>query len=98
MKSLADQIGKEKFLEMVKKASSSAAVQEIEEANRDKPKRDLATLLEDIKKPGPLYQNALTFELVKDTEKEAELKVTECLWAKTFRQANAGAISLCSTL
>jgi hypothetical protein len=92
MKSLAEQMGKEKFLEMLKRASSAAAAKETEETYRNKPKRDLATLLEDMRKAGPLYQHALTYEFVKDTEKEAEIKITECLWARTFRQANAADI------
>ncbi len=29
---------------------------------------------------------------MKDTQKEAEVRVTECLWARTFRQANAADI------
>jgi hypothetical protein len=90
MKNLSDQAGKDKFLEMLKKAASDAAVRETEETFRKQPKRELATYLADLKKPSPLYQHALTYEIVKDTEKEAELKVTECLWAKTFREAYAG--------
>jgi hypothetical protein len=30
--------------------------------------------------------------MVEDTERAAEMKVTECLWAKTFRDAGAGDI------
>jgi L-2-amino-thiazoline-4-carboxylic acid hydrolase len=90
MKNLSEQIGKEKFLEMLKKATSEVAVREVEETYRDQPKRDLATLLADMKKPGSLYQHTLTFEFVKDTEKEADVRITECLWARTFREAKAG--------
>jgi hypothetical protein len=92
LKNLSGQIGKDRFLEMLQKATSEEAVHEVEEAFRKQPKRDLATLLADLKKPSPLYQHALTFEFVKDTEKEVEVKITECLWAKTFRQANAADI------
>jgi hypothetical protein len=100
MKNLSDQAGKDKFLDMLNKAASDAVVRETEEAFRKQPKRDLATYLADLKKPAPLYQHALTYEFVKDTEKEAELRITECLWAKTFREANAGDIGyamICST-
>jgi hypothetical protein len=92
LKNLSDQAGKDKFLDMLKKAASEAMVREMEETFRNQPKRDLATYLTDLKRPSPLYQHALTYEFVKDTETEAELRVTECLWAKTFRQANAGDI------
>jgi hypothetical protein len=89
MKNLSDQIGKEKFLDMLKKATSEAAVREIEETYRNKPKRDLATLVAEMKQPDSLYKHTLTYEFVKDTEKEVDLRITECLWAKTFREANA---------
>ena len=35
----------------------------------------------------PRYENSLTHEIVTDTEKVFELKVTECVWAKVFRDA-----------
>jgi hypothetical protein len=53
-----------------------------------------------MRNPGPLYQHALTFEFIKDTEKEAEARITECLCAKPFRQANAAGIgysAMCNT-
>ncbi len=90
MKNLSYQMGREKFLDMLKKASAEAAVQEVKQVYRDKPKRDLATLMEDVKKPGSLYQRALTFEILKDTEKEVDVRVSDCLWARTFRAAKAG--------
>ncbi len=89
MKNLSNQIGKEKFLDMLRKASSEESVREIEAAYRSLPKRDLATLTGEIKKPGSIYQHTLTYEFVKDTEKEVDVRITECLWAKTFREANA---------
>jgi hypothetical protein len=36
------------------------------------------------------YKNSLVMEIVEDTEKAFELKVTECLWASTFLAADAG--------
>jgi len=91
MKSLAAQIGKDKFLEMLMKASSEAAVQGVE-ARYGSQKRDLATWMADLRNPSPLYQHTLTYEILKDTEKEADIRITECLWARTFRQADAGDI------
>lgn len=35
----------------------------------------------------PRYENALTHEIVTDTEKVFELRVTECVWARVFRDA-----------
>ncbi len=38
------------------------------------------------------YDNVLTMEIVEDTKKAFELKVTECIWAETFLQAKAADI------
>jgi hypothetical protein len=35
----------------------------------------------------PRYANALTHEIVEDSEKVFELRVTECVWATVFREA-----------
>jgi hypothetical protein len=45
-----------------------------------------------LKNPDPFWQHALTTEIVEDEEKAFEIKVTECLWAKTFREAQASDI------
>lgn len=38
----------------------------------------------------------LTLEIVEDTDKAFELKVTECIWADAYLRANAGDIGYCS--
>jgi hypothetical protein len=42
------------------------------------------------------YRNTLTMEIVEDTEKAFELKVTECIWATTFVDLDAGDIGYAS--
>jgi hypothetical protein len=42
------------------------------------------------------YKDMLTMDVVEDTETVFELKVTECIWADTFLQAEAGNIGYCS--
>jgi len=92
LKNLSDQIGGDKFIKLLKKAAGEVATREAEAELKTEPKRDLASYIADLKKPGPIYEHSLTFEFIKDTEKEAEARITECLWAKTFRQANAADI------
>jgi hypothetical protein len=53
------------------------------------------TYIADFKEPGA-YKNTLTKTIVEDTEKAFELKVTECIWAKTFLDAGAGNIGYAS--
>jgi hypothetical protein len=38
----------------------------------------------------PRYKNNLTLEITEDTPKVFELRVTECVWAKVFREAGLG--------
>jgi len=38
------------------------------------------------------WDNSLTGEILTDTENVLEIKYTECLYAKTFREADAGDI------
>lgn len=38
----------------------------------------------------PKYEKVLTHQIVEDKEKVFELKVTECVWAKVFRDAGLG--------
>ena len=40
----------------------------------------------------PMYEQPLTMEIVEDDEKTFEVKVTECIWAETFLEAEAGDI------
>ena len=51
-----------------------------------------------MRKPTPLYRHALSFEILEDKPTVFEARVTECLWAKTFRDADAadiGYVSMC---
>jgi hypothetical protein len=92
MKAMADDVGREKLVEMVKKAACAATEREVREGLKKNPKNDLQTYLGDLRKPDPLFRHALTFEVVEDTPTAAEMRVTECLWAKTFRGADAADI------
>jgi hypothetical protein len=40
-------------------------------------------------RPAPLYRHALSYEILEDKPSAFEVRVTECLWAKTFRGAGA---------
>lgn len=90
MQNLANDIGKDKFIEMLKKASSEGLEQYEKELLQSLPKRDIATLIAMTEK-NPLYKNVLTFEIVEQTDKAFEVKISECLWAKTFREAKESA-------
>jgi hypothetical protein len=97
MKSLAAQIGEEKLVAMLKEGMSEARRGM---ARRPPPRRDLDAWAGFMRNPPPLFQHALAFEIVEDSPQAFELRISKCLWAKTFRENDAAAIgyaSLCHT-
>jgi hypothetical protein len=92
LKALANDVGKEKFIEMLKKATAQVVDEATKKQAEKLPKRDLAAFLAEVKADSYFWKHVLTFGFVEDTEKAAEIKVTECLWAKTFREADAADI------
>jgi hypothetical protein len=94
MQAIAKDIGDEKLITMLKKAASDNAVQMMRSMTKDLPKKDFAVFndwVKNVLNAFP-YKNALVYEIVKETDKEIKVKYTECLFAKTFREANAADI------
>lgn len=92
MNLLADKIGKDKFMKLLKEAASESAARGAKQMAKNLPKNDLAAWTTSLRKPDYFWKNVLTFEIVEDTEKAFEVKITECLWAKTIRDLKAGDI------
>ena len=91
MKSLANEIGKDEFIETLKKARSECGKQEGQNLAKSLGKNDMASFAAWIKE-NELFKHACTFDIVEETDKAFEQKITECLWAKTFREADAADI------
>jgi len=95
MKNLAAEKGEDKFIEMLKRAASEAAAQNMKNMTRNLPKKDIATLA-GFTKSNPFFQKVLSYEIVEESDSVFEVKITECLFAKTFREANASDIGYAS--
>jgi len=98
IQNLANDIGREKFIEMLKKASSEAGANRAKTWAKEVPKNGLVTFTAILRKPNRFWKHTCTHELIEDTAEVVEVKYTECLWAKTFRGANAldiGYAALC---
>jgi hypothetical protein len=105
MLALADQIGREKLVEMLKEATANYWTQRTRSFAGRLPKRDLEAFrswdtldptLDNSEHRNHFWSLAGTTVTNKDTPKSYEMKVTECLWAQTFREANAGDIGFAS--
>jgi hypothetical protein len=98
LKILGKEIGKEKVISSLKKL----AIQEAEQFAKDfveaKGRNDLS-VFKYYGPDTPGIKNMLTVEVIEDTENAYEIKITECLWAKVFRDADAvdyGYAAVCS--
>jgi hypothetical protein len=92
IQNLGSEMDKVEYIEALKKAAQSAGMRSGQFMAKRSPEISLAAYTEVMRNPDPFWQHVLTAEIVEDKEKSFEIKVTECLWAKTFRDARAGDI------
>jgi hypothetical protein len=85
MRVLVENVG----LDILRESTSKAVEIEMKKRLEKLPNNDLATFTSFFKNRSALWENSLTFQIVDDTETAFEIKVTGCLWAKTFRDVNA---------
>lgn len=89
MQELSAELGKEELLEMLKKAASKAAAEQTKRQAKELPNNDLSAWTTPLKNPDHFWENVLSWSIVGETESTFEVRVTECIWAKTFRDAQA---------
>ena len=77
---LSNQIGSEKFLEMLKKSTEEVY------SDPNTMKNFSANL------PDKFSNNVLNLEVIENSQNTRIYKITKCLWAKTFREAGAADI------
>jgi len=87
---LAKKVDKENYIEVLKQLSSEMAAEGMKKRNNPDP--SLSNFVGFIRRPNEFWKHVASFEIVEDSPAVFELKVKECLWAKTFRAANAGEV------
>ena len=96
---LAKELGEEKFDAALEKIALETARRAGEEAASKLASNDFAAFLDSSAKDAYFWDHVLTVETVMQTATVSEIKVTECLWAKTFRELDAeklGYILVCN--
>jgi hypothetical protein len=88
MRALVERVG----LETIQEAASESARLGAAARFQALPSREFADWVAVLKASDPLVDHALTIEIVDESETAVEVRVTECLWAKTFREADAADI------
>ena len=87
---LSKTLGKEKTIELLKQFAAEAGMAGGQEATKRLGKNDFEALKRMFSPESPQYRNSLTMQVVESTDTAHEIKVTECLWAATFREVDAG--------
>jgi hypothetical protein len=91
LQGLAKELGEDHFLKVLEKVASECALKAGQDTARQLPSNDLAAF-KAAGEPDHFGKHVLTLEMVEDTPQAFEVKVTECLWAKTFREMGAAEI------
>lgn len=90
LKFLADEIGKEKLIELLKEHTAEKSLG----IGKMMAGRIGGNSFADLKKifspDSPNFKDTLTFTITEDTEKAYEINVTECITASVFLKAKAG--------
>ena len=86
-RALEKEMGKEKLIEFLKETTTERGLEIGKNQASRSPDNSLDTYVNQFRGG---YENSLTKEIVEDTEKAFELKVTECLWASAFHRMDAG--------
>lgn len=87
---LAGEIGREKLIEMVKRLTSESVAKSRREYMKNLPSNDFAAFIAQGKaNRNRFVEHVLTDEVIEETDTFVYTKITECLWAKTFREVNA---------
>jgi hypothetical protein len=89
-KALSEEMGTEKFLKFLLDYTEKKGLAIGEWHASNSPDTRFTTYVNTFK--DPRYDVSLTMEILEDTDTVFEIKVTECLWASVFREADAGEI------
>lgn len=91
-RALAKEFGEERFMEVLRRLASEDGLRAGQEDGRRAPCNDFAAYVAEMKGRSYFSNHVLTFEIVEETPTTFEIEVTECLWAKPFREIGAADI------
>jgi len=88
LQGLAKEFGEDNFHKALRKVASECALKAGQDNARHLASNDLAAF-KGAGEPGYFGKHVFTLGMVEDTPKAFEVKVTECLYAKVFREMGA---------
>lgn len=88
IKTLQSELDEKELIRLLNINSANFGTQTGKRQAANSPDTKFATFTQTFR--GPQMERALSLETIEDTDKVFELKVTECIWAKVFRDAGLG--------
>lgn len=94
LEAMGKDLGRGKLLDMLGKAAAENYTQLVASMAKDYPGRDMKSFAKmiDSYMSIPIYKRAFAFEVTELTDRVYEVKYTQCLPAKIFREMNAADI------
>ncbi len=93
LKALAEDLGRERLVEMVKAASGRVVQEAVRKQAPPAPENTLHAFLGDLLKTDSwLWSHVVSLEVVEQRPTVVEVRVGRCLWAQTFHEAGAADI------
>jgi len=93
-KALKKEMGEEKSIEFIKDMTEKDMFEYGKSQAEQSGDNSFKGFIDQFK--SPRFDDLLTMEIIEDTEKVFEIKVTECIWAETFLKREAGDIGFAS--
>lgn len=85
-------LGKERAHEIVERTATKQTVEGIKKAVAKEPIHSFSDFIEARKNRGPISTHGTTDEVVEETKDRLVFNMTECLWAKAWREMGAADI------
>ena len=90
LKFLSEEIGQERLITLLKKHAAERGTELGESFAKQSGGSDFTILKKLFRPDSPNFKNILTMTITEDTANVHEIKVTECIFASTFLEADAG--------
>lgn len=90
LRGLMDELGPEQLLPVLEKVAMAVAVDGGRQMAQCVQPNDLAAFTSWVREPHCFWHHVMSYEVIEDSENAVEVRVTECLVARTFHAAGAG--------
>lgn len=100
LQELTRELGRDLVLVPIGEAASESALKAGQASAGESSRNDLQSYVSWAREPSRFTKHALTIDVVEDNPEVFELRISECLWAKTFREmgaADLGYALFCNT-